>query len=109
MVKSVQLKPGGKGTALALQVVARANRTELAEVMADGTLRVRLNAPPVDGKANRALIDFLAHLFQVRNNDIEIVAGEHSKKKIVSITGIEPEQVEKVIEKTIKEKQVPQS
>lgn len=101
MKKTIQLQPAGKGTALAIQVVTRANRTELAEVLEDGTLRIRLNAPPVDGKANRALIDFLAGILQVRESDIEIVAGEHSRKKIVSITGIEPELVEKIIAKAI--------
>ena len=101
MKKTIQLQPAGKGTALAIQVVTRANRTELAEVLEDGTLRIRLNAPPVDGKANRALIDFLAGILQVRESDIEIVAGEHSRKKIVTITGIEPELVEKIIAKAI--------
>ena len=101
MKKTIQLQPAGKGTALAIQVVTRANRTELAEVLEDGTLRIRLNAPPVDGKANCALIDFLAGIFQVRESDIEIVAGEHSRKKIVTITGIEPELVEKIIAKAI--------
>lgn len=101
MTKTIQLKPAGQGTALAIQVVTRASRTELAAVLEDGTLRIRLNAPPVDGKANRALIDFLASIFHVRTSDIEIVAGEHSRKKIVTITGLEPESVEKIILKSV--------
>ncbi len=102
MNNNLQFKPAGKGIALAIHVVPRASQTELTEVLEDGSLKIRLNAPPVDGKANRVLIDYLAELFAVRRSDIEIVAGEHSRNKIVSIVEVEPEHAEKIITKLMK-------
>ncbi|RCK75701.1 MAG: hypothetical protein ANABAC_0992 [Anaerolineae bacterium] len=65
--------------------------------MGDGTVRIHLTAPPVEGKANRLLIDFLAELFQVKPSQIAIVAGEKSKNKIISVDGLSPNEVEQIL------------
>lgn len=49
------------------------------------TLRVYLTAPPVDGKANQALVDFLAEHYQVRKSQVSIIKGLHSRNKTISI------------------------
>jgi hypothetical protein len=54
----------------------------------DGRLKIRIAAPPVDGKANLELIRFLACLLDIPTYDIEIVAGHTSKKKTLRITGV---------------------
>jgi len=46
-----------------------------------GRLKIRISAPPVDGKANRHLIDFLAGLFMVAKRDIILLAGESGRDK----------------------------
>ncbi len=51
-------------------------------------LKIRLAAPPVDGAANKELIEFLADVFAVGRRQVTIVAGESSRSKIVEIDGI---------------------
>ncbi|NPA26597.1 MAG: DUF167 domain-containing protein [Chloroflexi bacterium] len=85
---------GRGGTALTVRVVPRASRNEIAEIMADGTLRIRLTAPPVDQKANEALVDFLAKVLGVARSKIEIVAGHTSRQKLVSILDLSPQEAE---------------
>ncbi len=60
-------------------------------------MRIRVAAPPVEGKANRAVIAFLAKALGIRKNKIEIVAGERGLDKIISIDGMLAEEVEKQI------------
>lgn len=48
-------------------------------------IKIKLKAPPVDGKANEALIKFLAEFFQVKKSAIEIIRGTTSRKKTVKI------------------------
>ncbi len=60
-------------------------------------MRIRVEEPPVEGKANRAVIAFLAKVLGIRKNKIEIVAGERGLDKIISIDGMPAEEVEKQI------------
>lgn len=53
-----------------------------------GRLKIALTAPPVDGEANAALIDFLAALLKVPKRALTIEKGETSKRKIVAIAGV---------------------
>jgi uncharacterized protein (TIGR00251 family) len=53
--------------------------------MADGTVRITLKAPPVDGKANKELSEWLAAQFGTRAGNVSIIAGEQSRKKTVLI------------------------
>ncbi len=88
---------GQGGAALAIRVTPRARRNEVAEVLQDGTIRIRLTAPPVEGKANRALIDFLSKVLEVPASRIAIVAGETGRDKLVSIVGMTPEEAQRRI------------
>jgi uncharacterized protein (TIGR00251 family) len=49
------------------------------------SVKIRITAPPVDGKANQHLIKFLAKSFGVKQNDIEILSGETSREKRIAI------------------------
>jgi len=75
-----------------VRVQPRASRTELAGEHADG-LRLRLAAPPVDGKANEACRRFLAGLLEVPIGAVEIIGGESSRDKRIRVRGVTPEQV----------------
>jgi len=66
----------------------------------EGGLKVRLTAPPIDGAANDALIALLAQCLGLHKRDIQIVHGTTGRHKIVEITGMTAE----AIEKKIKEK-----
>lgn len=54
----------------------------------DGALRVRLTAPPVDGAANKALVDFLADVLGVRRAEVRIVAGDKSRTKTLEVISL---------------------
>jgi len=57
-------------------------------------LRVRVAAPPVEGKANTELLTFLAKVLGVRKNRLEIIAGQRGLDKIVSILDLSAEDVQ---------------
>jgi uncharacterized protein (TIGR00251 family) len=70
---------------LVVRVVPSASKTEIIGWMSDGSLKIRLAAPPVDGKANGELVSFLAKILGVSKNEIEIVSGQTSKKKTLRV------------------------
>ncbi len=53
-----------------------------------GGLRARLTAPPVDGAANRALLDLVARALRVKRADLEVVRGERARDKLVAVHGL---------------------
>ena len=74
----------GDGVLLMLSVVPNARRTE-ADGLHDGALRVRLAAPPIDGRANDALVAWLAKSLGVPKRDVDVLRGESSRRKQVAI------------------------
>jgi uncharacterized protein (TIGR00251 family) len=74
-----------------VQVVPRASRTEVVGEY-NGSLRVRIAAPPVDGAANEELIRVLAKTFKVSRAAVKLVSGHSSKIKQVSIEAL-PEEI----------------
>ena len=74
----------GDGVLLQLSVVPNARRTEV-DGLHDGALRVRLAAPPIDGRANEALVAWLAKSLSVPKRDVEVLRGESSRRKQVAI------------------------
>ena len=75
---------------LRLHVQPRAAKSEVAGMLGDA-LKVRLAAPPVDGKANRALLDFLADRLRVSKNAVTLKSGESSRQKTVLVRGVKEE------------------
>jgi uncharacterized protein (TIGR00251 family) len=67
-------------------VVPRSSRHRIAGVHED-RLKVQLNAPPVDGEANAALVELLARSLGLRKKDVEIVAGSTGRRKRIRATG----------------------
>lgn len=56
--------------------------------MAGETLKIKLTAPPVEGEANAACLKFLADLLDLAPSRLEILRGEHSRNKVIRITGL---------------------
>jgi uncharacterized protein (TIGR00251 family) len=75
------------GVRFAIRVQPRASRTEVTGLHGDA-LRIRVNAPPVDGAANEAVVRTLAETLDVSPRSVSIVAGASSRTKIVEITGL---------------------
>ena len=74
-------------TRLAVRVVARASRNEIAGFEGE-TLRVRVSAPPVEGRANQALTRLLAEELGVARGDVRVVAGHGSRDKVLAVDGL---------------------
>jgi len=77
---------------ISLRVVPRASKNEVSGVI-NGALKIRLQAPPVEGKANKALIKFLAKKFDTPQRNIAILSGNINRNKRVHITGVTEEEV----------------
>ncbi|MFC4161468.1 DUF167 family protein [Chitinimonas lacunae] len=76
----------GEVLTLMLYIQPGARKTEPAGLF-DGMLKLRLAAPPVEGKANAALLAWLAGQFQVGRNRVSLLSGETSRRKRVRIEG----------------------
>jgi uncharacterized protein (TIGR00251 family) len=70
-----------------LQVIPNASRNQVVSC-AEGTLKLKVQAPPEEGRANRAVIELLAKHFGVSKRAIRLLSGERSREKRVSIEGI---------------------
>ncbi|MGA9347674.1 MAG: DUF167 domain-containing protein [Anaerolineae bacterium] len=81
------------GVVFAVRVVPRASRNEIVGFHGDA-LKVRLAAPPVEGRANEALIAFLAHRLGVRRRQVEIMAGATARRKMIHVIGLLAQEVE---------------
>lgn len=68
-----------------IRVLPRSSKNQVIGELADGTLKIKLMAAPVDGKANEELVKLLADYFQVSKNRVEIIRGLKSKNKVVQI------------------------
>jgi len=85
-----------QGAQFAIRVQPRASRNAIAGLMGDA-VKLAITAPPVDGKANQAVISYLAELFRVAKSSIVIVSGETGRNKLIAVRGISAEQVRKVL------------
>src|SRR5437879_8822969 len=70
----------------------RASKDEIAGEMG-GALKVRLRAPAVEGRANEALVEFLAELLKTPRSAVSILSGERSRVKRIEIRGVTRQQV----------------
>lgn len=68
-----------------VKVIPKSSRTEIAAVLADGTLKVRVAAAPEKGKANAALCEFLAGRYGVAKSQVRVVKGLTATQKVVEI------------------------
>lgn len=75
-----------KETLIKVYLQPRSSKNEIAGPYRDG-IKVKVTAPPIKGKANEALIRFLAKEFQISPSCIEILKGHQSREKILKISG----------------------
>jgi uncharacterized protein (TIGR00251 family) len=81
------IKDTPTGVEIAVRVLPRARKNELAGTRGDALL-VRLTAPPVDGAANAALVELFAEHLDVPRHSVRIVHGERSRDKRVAVSGM---------------------
>ncbi len=100
--RKFKLHNGKSGAALAVRVTPHAARNEITGILEDGTIKVRLTTPPVEGKANEALVRFLSDVLDVQPGKIEIVAGETGRDKLVTVLDIDSDTVNEKIAANLK-------
>jgi len=71
----------------AVKVVPRASKNQVVGIEGDA-LKIRLTAPPVEGKANDALVAFLADTLGVQRAQVDIIVGGTSRRKVVRVRGV---------------------
>ncbi len=81
-----------QGTFLPFHVQPRASATAITGLFGNA-LKVALNAPPVDGKANAALCAFLAKKCGVSKSSVSVTAGETNRNKTLFFRGLTPEEI----------------
>ena len=95
--RSFHLHDGKKGAALAVRVTPRASKNEIVDILSDGTVKIHLTAPPVEGKANEALLKFLAKVLDVPLKQLELVAGVGGRDKLISVIDLDADTLHKKI------------
>jgi len=91
--RKFQMHNGQKGSALAVRVTPRASRNEIVEILEDGTVKVRIAASPADDELNEALLEFLAEILGVPLNQLDIVAGETGRDKLIAVVDMDMDTV----------------
>jgi uncharacterized protein (TIGR00251 family) len=86
------------GAAITVKVTPRAKKTEVVGLMEDGTIRIRVAAAPEEGRANQALIEFLSRTLGIPAGQIDIMGGLSSERKLISLIGITPAEVDTVMQ-----------
>jgi hypothetical protein len=86
MLRAVQ-----SGVTLAVRAQPGAKRTAIGGIYGEGAtaqLKIAVQAPPLEGRANQALIEFLAATFSLPKNAVKLVSGELSRSKVFLIEGV---------------------
>ena len=74
------------GATFAIRVQPRAARTAISGTVGDA-LKISVSAPPLDGRANVAVVEFFSEILSVPRSAVQVVAGERSRNKMVRIVG----------------------
>jgi uncharacterized protein (TIGR00251 family) len=88
------LRPTPNGITLAVRAQPGAKKTAIVGLYGDGDsaqLKIAVQAPPIEGRANETLIAFLARAFDLPKSAIELVSGESSRSKAFLLRGLTPE------------------
>jgi uncharacterized protein len=80
------------GATFAIKVHPRARKNAITGELGDA-LKLSLTAPPVEGKANAACIEFFANLLKVPRSSVTIAAGQTSRNKLIAVAGLTAQQL----------------
>ena len=92
----IPVQQTGDGISFAVKIHPRAKKNAITGVLGDA-LQVSLTAPPVEGRANEACIEFFAKLLKVPRSSVTIASGQKSRRKLIRVAGLPAEGVRKRI------------
>jgi len=82
------------GATFAVKIHPRARKNAITGELGD-TLKLSLTAPPVEGRANEACIEFLANLLKVPHSSVTIASGQNTRRKVIRVSGVSADEVQK--------------
>ncbi len=88
----IALSNSTDGVSFEIRVHPRAKKNAITGKIGD-KLKVTLTAPPIDGRANEACIEFFAKLLRVSRSSVTIASGESNRQKVIRVIGLSPEQI----------------
>jgi uncharacterized protein len=94
----IPVQENAKSAAFLVKVHPRARKNGITGTVGDA-LKLALTAPPVEGKANQAVIEFFADFFEIAHSSVTITSGESSRNKVVRIAGLTKQAVERRLER----------
>jgi hypothetical protein len=95
------------GVTLAVRAQPGAKKSAIVGICGEGAttqLKIAIQAPPVEGKANAALIAFLADIFKLPRNKVELVTGELSRSKVFLLRGVDTKRAELLLSRLLVDK-----
>ncbi len=92
------VRDSDNGTLLTLRVSPDARKSSVEGTYGSHALKLKVAAPPVDGKANAETERFLAKLFGLSFSEVSVVKGASSRDKVVLLKGVSPEEAVRVLE-----------
>jgi len=84
------------GATFAVKVHPRAKRNAITGEVGDA-LKLSLTAPPIEGRANEACVEFLAKLLKLRRSSVTIASGHSSRRKVIRVVGLSTEEIRRRI------------
>ncbi len=88
----IPIRDTAQGATFAIKVHPRAKKDAISGEVGDA-LKLSLTAPPIEGRANEAVVEFFAKLLKVARSSVTIAAGESSRNKVLRVTGLSAEVV----------------
>ncbi|MDD2372821.1 MAG: DUF167 domain-containing protein [Syntrophomonadaceae bacterium] len=88
----LNIQESDEGLRIEVKVQPRSSRNQISGEQ-EGALKVKLTAPPVEGEANQALVNFLSRLLKLPRKNIILIRGETTRNKLIEIRGISKEQL----------------
>jgi uncharacterized protein (TIGR00251 family) len=92
----IPIQKAAEGVTFAIRVHPRARKNAVTGEIGD-TLKISVTAPPIDGKANEACIDFLAKVLSVSRSSVTIASGQSSRRKVIRVVGLSAEEIRRRI------------
>ena len=90
------MQKSAEGVTFAIRVHPRARKNAVTGEIGD-TLKISVTAPPIDGKANEACIEFFAKLLKLPRSSVTIASGQSSRRKVIRVVGLSAEEIRRRI------------
>jgi uncharacterized protein (TIGR00251 family) len=97
----VPVKETAEGVTFIVKVHPRARKNAVTGVVGDA-LKLALTAPPLEGRANEAVIEFFADLFEIPRASVTITSGATGRRKVVRVSGLSKQAIEQKLAKNLK-------